>query len=179
MNRAVHRDLGYFFMFMSIIYGISGIAMNHRHEWNPNYNITQQTHQLELPPQPMEDSKELSSFFLNQVDPKATYRTQLVQNNNLRIFVEHGSLNVDLLSGQAQYEIIRRRPVLYHFNQLHYNTPQKLWTWFSDAYALGLIILAVTGLFILKGKNGITRRGAWLTAAGVIVPLILIFLYFS
>ncbi len=178
MNRAVHRDLGYFFMFMSIIYGVSGIAMNHRHEWNPNYNITQQSYQLELPRDSMEASKELSLFFLNQVDPKATYRTQLIQNNNLRIFVEQGSLNVDLQSGVAHYEIIRRRPVLYHFNQLHYNTPQKLWTWFSDAYALGLILLAVSGLFILKGKNGITRRGAWITAAGVMVPLLLIYLYF-
>ena len=34
------------------------------------------------------------------------------------------------------------------------------------------MLLAITGLFILKGKNGITRRGAWLTALGIVVPII-------
>lgn len=36
-NRWLHRELGYLFFGMSIIYGLSGIALNHhvaRH-WNP------------------------------------------------------------------------------------------------------------------------------------------------
>jgi hypothetical protein len=37
-------------------------------------------------------------------------------------------------------------------------------------YAVSLILLAVTGLFVLKGRHGITRRGGWLTAAGVVLP---------
>jgi uncharacterized protein len=35
-----------------------------------------------------------------------------------------------------------------------------------------LILLAIGGLFMVKGKNGITRRGALLTAAGLIIPII-------
>lgn len=177
MNRAVHRDLGYFFVGMAVIYGLSGIAMNHRHDWNPSFIITQESHQLELPTDSPEDEKEMSLFFLDQVDPKATYRTQLVQENNLRIFIEKGSMNVNLLTGEAHYETIRKRPVFHPINQLHYNTPRKLWTWFSDAFGLGLIILAISGMFILKGKNGITRRGAWITATGILIPLFLLFLY--
>jgi hypothetical protein len=49
--------------------------------------------------------------------------------------------------------------------------------WFSDVYAAALALLAVTGLFVLKGKQGIKGRGAWLTASGVIVPLILAWLF--
>jgi hypothetical protein len=42
---------------------------------------------------------------------------------------------------------------------MHLNHPKKLWTWMADIYAAVLIILAVTGLFVLKGKKGITGRG--------------------
>lgn len=42
----------------------------------------------------------------------------------------------------------------------------------ADIYAVVLLILAVTGLFVLKGKKGITGRGAWLTGAGILVPVI-------
>ena len=62
--------------------------------------------------------------------------------------------------------------MLYAFNQLHLNTPKRLWTWVADIYAIGLIVLAVTGMFVLKGRTGITGRGAWLTGAGVLLPVI-------
>ena len=43
INRVIHRDLGYFFTGMIIIYTVSGIALNHRNDWNPNYSITTRT----------------------------------------------------------------------------------------------------------------------------------------
>ena len=179
LNRAVHRDLGYFFFGMAIIYGLSGIALNHRHQWNPNYIITQDTFQLQLPVGQEKANRELALFLLEQIDEASSYRTQLLSGQSLRIFIEGGSVNVNLGSGEARLEKIRKRPVFHQVNFLHYNTPRKLWTWFSDAFAGGLIILAITGLFIIRGKNGITGRGAWLTGAGVIIPLVLLYLYIN
>ena len=40
-----------------------------------------------------------------------------------------------------------------------------------------LILVAITGLFVLKGKKGITGRGAWLTGAGVLIPLVFLVMY--
>jgi hypothetical protein len=178
INRAIHRDLGYFFFGMAIIYGLSGIALNHRHHWNPNYIITQKAYQLEMPVTE-KSGKELSVFFLEQIGEEKNYRTQILSGQNLRIFIDGGNVNVNLASGSANIEKIRKRPVFHEVNFLHYNTPKKLWTWFSDAFAAGLIILAISGLFILKGKNGITRRGAWITSAGVIIPIVLLYLYLN
>ncbi len=175
-NRAIHRDLGYFFVGMAIIYGVSGIAINHRDDWDPNYLVSQKSISLKLPHQNMEE-KGLALFFLEQVDEQNSYRTHLASGETFRIFIKDGSLEVNLPDGEAKFETIRKRPVFYQLNFLHYNTPKKLWTWFSDLFAVGLIILAITGMFVLKGKNGITRRGAWITAAGIIIPLVLLFVY--
>ena len=178
INRAVHRDLGFFFFGMCIIYAISGIALNHRHQWNPNYIIKQESHSLELNQQ-TEDQSEAALNYLDQIGRRGEFRTSLKSGNELRIFIKDGSLTVNTITGQGELEIIRPRPVFRELNFLHYNTPRKLWTWFSDIFAASLILLAFTGLFIIKGKNGISRRGAWLSGAGIIIPLVLLFYYLN
>jgi hypothetical protein len=62
--------------------------------------------------------------------------------------------------------------VLYEFNQLHLNAPKGLWTYIADLYALALIALSVTGMFVLRGRLGMAGRGAWLVGAGVLVPVV-------
>ena len=179
INKAIHRDLGYFFFGMSIIYGLSGIALNHRHHWNPNYIVNQEQFELELPSTEYDDNKALALYFLEQIEEQNNYRTQINRGEILRIFINGGSVDVDRRTGQAELERLRKKPVFYEVNYLHYNVPKKLWTWFSDLFAGALIILAISGLFILRGKNGITRRGAWITGAGIVIPLIMLYVYLS
>ena len=62
-------------------------------------------------------------------------------------------------------------------NQLHLNAPKGVWTVIADIYAFGLILMALTGMFVLKGKAGITGRGAWLVGAGVLLPVVYWLLY--
>jgi hypothetical protein len=47
----------------------------------------------------------------------------------------------------------------------------------ADLFAIVLGLLAITGLFVLKGKKGITGRGAWLTIAGIAIPVLFLILY--
>lgn len=177
LNRVLHRDLGYIFFGMTIIYALSGIALNHRHEWNPNYIITREEFVKDIEIGPEQPDKEYALKILEDLGIDANYRTHLLAGNNFRIFVEGGSININVSDGSGNLEIIRRRPLFNQINYLHYNTPRKLWTWFSDLYAAGLIIIAITGLFIIKGRNGITGRGAWLTTLGIIIPIAFLFFY--
>ena len=62
--------------------------------------------------------------------------------------------------------------MLYEFNQLHLNAPKGLWTVIADLYALALIVLGVTGMFVLRGRLGLSGRGGWLVGAGVLLPAI-------
>ena len=48
--RVIHSDTGYIFFGMSIIYGLSGIALNHMDDWNPDYIIKTRELTLDNPP---------------------------------------------------------------------------------------------------------------------------------
>ena len=177
LNRILHRDLGYFFFGMTIIYALSGIALNHSHEWNPNYIITLEEFETATISEPEKANRETALEILKNLEIENDYKTHLVSGNNFRIFVKGGSLTVNMPEGRAKLELIRKRPVFNQINILHYNTPKLMWTWFSDIYAGSLIIISITGLFIIRGKNGIKGRGAWLTGAGIIIPIIFLYIY--
>ena len=70
-------------------------------------------------------------------------------------------------------ERVVRKPFFFGVNFLHYN-PIKYWTYFSDLYCIGLIVLAITGLVVRKGENGLSGMGGWLTLCGVLIPFIYI-----
>jgi hypothetical protein len=179
LNRSLHRDLGYIFFFLTIIYGLSGIALNHIDDWNPSYIIrNREIHVESIPTNKTDISQSVVSNLLKEYAPNEKYKNHYFPNDNtLKIFIKNGSIIIDLETGQGNIETSKRRPIFHQFNYLHYN-PHKLWTWISDIYAVSLLLLAITGLFILKGKNGITRRGAWLTGIGIIVPIIFLLIYY-
>lgn len=171
LNRSIHRDLGYFLFGMTLIYALSGIALNHLNDWNPNYVI--ESRDVEIDPADL--SKTMSKIqvqsVLSAIASNEEYKNHFFPDNQLKIFIEDGSVVLDLSSGKGKLETSRKRPLFHEINYLHYN-PQRWWTYFSDFFAVGLLTLAISGLFILKGKNGIKGRGAWLTLAGILIPVL-------
>jgi len=177
-NNILHRDVGYVCAGLTIVYVVSGVAVNHVHAWNPTYQVEERTAAIGPLAAPDLATPEGVRRLLAQLDLPPDYRTTFRPDSaSLRIFVENGTVDVDFATGQATVEMVRERPVLGAFNFLHLNHAKKLWTWVADIYAVALGLLAITGLFVLKGKKGITGRGAWLTAAGVVVPVLFLWLY--
>ncbi|MFO8053821.1 MAG: PepSY-associated TM helix domain-containing protein [Bacteroidales bacterium] len=178
INRAVHRDLGYFFVAMCIIYGLSGIALNHLDDWNPNYIIHSQEFSIATERYGSDIGKAEVMEILSGAELEDSYKDyeHFPSSGRLKIFIEGGSITVDMKGGTGRIETIQRRPVFYEVNFMHYN-PGKVWMWFSDIFSASLIILSISGMFILRGKKGIKGRGAVLVSAGVVITLILIFLY--
>ncbi len=177
LNRALHRDLGYFFIGMCLIYAVSGIAINHIRDWNPNYVINSQSYKVEGNISRDFISKDKIDEILNALGEKSNYKSHYFPaEDKLRIFIDGGNVSVDLNTGDCTLETIRRRPIFFEINRLHYN-PGVLWTWFSDAFCVALAFLSISGLFILKGKKGLKWRGTILGLIGIIVPIILLLLY--
>jgi hypothetical protein len=180
LNNAFHRDLGYFFFGMAIIYGLSGIALNHLNDWDPSYQVTRQEVKIDKSSLSDNITTERAAAVLKSLGETARYKKHYYPSvGYVKIFFDGGSLVIDLDSGAGVIEKIRKRPVFFEVNYLHYNNPKFLWTWFSDIFAGGLVVLAVTGLFMVRGKNGFKRRGVWFVSVGVIIPLIFLILYYS
>jgi len=98
-------------------------------------------------------------------------------DDRLKVFLKNGTMEMDLKTGEGLLETVKRRPILYEVNFLHYN-PGRWWKWFSDVFCVAWIIISITGLFIIKaGKHSIKRRGAVWTIAGVVIPILLLLLY--
>ena len=46
LNNALHRDVGYLIVGLTIVYGVSGLAVNHRADWNPSYRTAKRALQI-------------------------------------------------------------------------------------------------------------------------------------
>ena len=98
--------------------------------------------------------------------------------NEIDIFLDGKTVSANVQTGLVTIEKINNRPVFKKMNFLHLNTPKKLWTWISDVFAASLILLAITGLFMIKGKKGFKGRGKWLFALGTLIPILFLFFYY-
>lgn len=174
-NRAVHRDFGYLFFTMTVIYALSGIALNHRNEWNPNYIIIEKSIS-EAPLTTKPDKKQVLEI-LKKYDVDGDYRKHYFPSaTRMKVFLSGGVAVMDLETGEGYIEMTKKRLIFREANYLHYN-PSAYWTWFSDIFSGALILLAISGILIPRGSDGLSARGAWLTILGVLIPLFFIIYY--
>jgi hypothetical protein len=171
LNNVLHRDTGYLVVGLTLAYAVSGLAVNHRADWNPNYRIEKTVRQIE--PIAAREREAVTEEALRKLQlderPRSAFRPD---PETLQLFFEKHTYAIDLPTGAVIVESSRPRPVLYELNQLHLNTPKGAWTLIADAYAVALILLSVTGMFVLKGRVGLGGRGKWLVAAGVLLPVV-------
>ncbi len=170
-NNILHRDIGYLVVALTLIYGVSGIAVNHTADWNPSYAVEKRA--LEIGPLAGETRDELVREARERLrltdEPANAFRPD---PETLQLFYARLTYSIDIPTGKVLVEEVRPRRVLFEFNQLHLNAPKRVWTYIADLYAVSLIVVAITGMFVLKGKTGITGRGAWLVGLGLAIPLL-------
>jgi uncharacterized protein len=178
LNRATHRDVGYFFVGMILIYSISGIAINHLDDWNPNYVVKAWEAPIYKDYNEANFNKAEAEALIEEWGINEKYRKFYWNNNgNIKVFFKNGTAIIDPINKTASIETLNRRAIFHTVNWLHYN-PNSVWKWFSDIFAVALILLSITGIFILKGKNGLKWRGTILIGIGIIVPLVFLFFFY-
>ena len=136
--RILHRDFGYLAFGLTIIYSISGIAVNHSSDWNPNYIITHDS--LKVPP--MLDSSltkdEMVAYVISNLNEKDSVISSFKSSPTVvDIFFDGKSYKADLKTGRIKTEAVEDRAVIRQTNYLHLNAPKKLWTYVADAFAVG------------------------------------------
>ena len=176
LNRVLHRDIGYLTVGFTLIFAISGIAVNHIQDWNPNYSISKT--ESAIPPIVTQSEDEMVQHVLRHVSLSAPVKNTFRSSpNELKIFFDGSTLYYNSRTGSVIEERVVERSLFYDVNYLHLNHAKKIWTWVSDLFAVFLIFLSISGLFILKGRQGIKGRGAVLTMIGFAIPVFFLLLY--
>lgn len=169
-NNTLHRDVGYLVVALTLVYGISGLAINHMADWNPSYR--QQKTALTIAPLTATDRDGMVKEALPQLgiteEPRNAFRPD---PDTLQIFLKEKTYLIDVPTGQVIVDQVRPRPVLFEMNQMHLNATKGVWTVVADLYAIALIFMAISGMFVLRGKTGLTGRGKWFVLVGALIPL--------
>ncbi len=173
--RFLHRDFGYFYVGLILCFSISGIALNHRDIFNAQtYSVRSETIQLvnkdSLSISPESYIQNISLSFT-----KNKFRGIRVNNNEARVYYENAFANIDLLTGKGEIEYVETIPVLGHMSILH-KSMDKWWVWFSDIFAMALILISITGILLSKGKYSFKKRGWIMASIGLLFPILILFL---
>lgn len=168
--RVLHRDLGFVMVGLCLVYGISGILLNRIEKRDPSYKIEQRTEDFTRHLTPDEFKKAWES-----VDGRPALNSIGETGEKYRLLLQGGVGEYDPSTGSVYYETSKRKPFAYWVNRLHYNRVGG-WSLMADIFAAGLIFFAVSGLFMVKGKNGIAGRGKWYLIIGLLIPVIYILL---
>jgi hypothetical protein len=168
--RAVHRDVGYTAVGLTFVYAVSGLAVNHVAAWDPNFQSSTRTHELggAIPDDDEAAKAQVLSRLGIEDAPREVYR----EGDSLELLFEHRTLHVTTATGHVVDEQQKPRFFVRAANWLHLNRGKKAWTYFADSYAIGLLFLATSGLFMLAGKKGLFGRGLFFVTAGVAIPLV-------
>jgi uncharacterized protein len=172
--RAIHRDVGYSAVGLTVVYAASGLAVNHVADWDSNFMRTSEIHELGAP-LPADDQA-ASRLVLDKLRvgdaPKEVYR----EGDELEILFEHRTLHAAATTGHVVDEAQKPRFFFRVANWLHLNRGKKAWTSFADAYAVALLYLALSGIFMLPGRRGIVGRGAVFVLLGAAIPIVYVIL---
>lgn len=176
LNRSLHRDIGYFCIGLVIIFAVSGIAVNHKDDWNPNYRVEQAVISASAQKWSLDNDTKLTNQLLakSKIDEKVK-ASYWASPSQFKLFFKNGNnLLLNLKDQQIVYEKITPRHVFQAFNRLHLNETKASWVIFSDAFAALLIFLALSGLFMIRGKHspwGI--KSLWILS-GIALPAVYI-----
>jgi len=170
--RVLHRDVGYTAVALTLAYSISGVAVNHTDAWTPSYSFDIEAVEIGALPAEGYDAMEahvVRSLGIERTEVRGRF---MDADHEFRLFLaDDQEISVDVRDGRGRFKRMSSRPLLYEVNVLHLNRLKGLWTWVADLFAVALILLAVTGLFMTKGRTGLGRRGKWFVAAGLLLPL--------
>lgn len=196
----LHRDVGFLCLGLTLVYGISGIAVNHRHHWDYNRSTRiervgiasaaalldnlPESRRAEIARDPRVLTSEEQALLVQRL-VRVLGRDGQPRNvfwrgpDRLSLFFETGdrdTVDYEPSTGAMTHRMSRDRFLLRDMNYLHLNEGHSLWTWAADIYAVLLTFLAISGTLVVKGRYGLRGRGGVLAALGVLTPVVALIL---
>jgi uncharacterized protein len=170
--RVIHRDIGYVCVALILTYALSGIAVNHADDWNPSIRTAHRPVDIGALPAGTREQRTNIVIERLDLDPATVRGSVLDSETTLRLILPDGAeVSVDTTTGRGTQTRFEKRAVFFEVNELHLNNLKGAWTYIADLFAVALIVLALTGMVMMKGDRGLTGRGKYFVGAGLLVPI--------
>jgi len=166
--RKIHRWVGLFCFGLVVFYCVTGIALNHRRDFDYFLDRFRTTQPLAAPM----DTTALTNLLdrlaaLTGEDRPPTVVKITPDGTVALLYGSHGVVTYRFAAGSSVMERIEKRPwqpwtLLNRFHKVA--GTRTLWLMVADVAAAGLILVSITGLFVLR-----YRRLDWLLLAGGLV----------
>lgn len=159
---------------LTVIFAVSGIAVNHIEHWNPNYTITRNFHDFTVSSDLTED--QIVQAVVKRFKITEKYKTSFYESmDSVKLFFhEDLTIRINFTNQIAEIEKVNRRFLLHSFNRLHLNHIKSYWTYISDLFAVAMLFFAFSALFMVRGKKGAMGRGGIFILIGILVPIIVL-----
>jgi len=187
--RSLHRDLGYFVIGLTLIYALSGILLSGRAlGWlEQEYNIIKvMSLNIEKNKVLKNLDKELKEGQFDNMpasilkDASRSLRHYKFKNEKDNIFIykaRKNTITYNHKTGEIRYLLRAHPPWIKQFIVAHKASHNNVWFYLAILYSIILSFLAISAMFMVKGKMGFKKRGVYFMLAGFLV--IFAFLYFA
>ncbi|MFA5046239.1 MAG: PepSY-associated TM helix domain-containing protein [Paludibacter sp.] len=173
--RTLHATLGYFYVGLIISFALSGLFMNHRQSWHPDkYTIEKKEIVLDHPIDEQLITDEFVAGLIKKQGIDDKVRRHNLRKGELRISCANYDIDIELKTGKAEITKFVKTPLVSHIMDLHKNI-SVWWIYYSDAFAISLIIIAVTGLMMKSPSPAARKRIRILVVSGLLFPLLFVF----
>ena len=166
-----HRRLGFLVTGMLLVFAVSGLALNHQSHWDPYYSTSKAREMVEgLRPSMSED--ELDLYLRKRYDLQESLESSFWESSHIvtMSYTNGISFVVDLRHGSIVEAVTRKRPGLYNLIHLHLNGIKGLWIFAADLFAGGLILLSLSGIYLVRGR--FSRNEFFFLTAGMLMPVV-------
>lgn len=160
--RALHRDIGFMVIGLTIVYGLSGIVLMYR-----DTDFLKREKQIEQTLEPNISEAELGKALRMR-------NFEVVKTEGDIVYFENGTYNKS--TGVAQYKAKQLPAWLDKFNKFHKTASKNLIHWAGIIYAVLLLFLAISSFWMFKPKSKMFKRGLVFAGIGLVLAIVVLLL---
>jgi hypothetical protein len=102
-TRAIHRDLGYFYVGLILSFALSGVMMNHRDSWHPEkYTLSITEIQKKLPPEDSITESYVKNYLVNELGINDKIKKHFVRKGKLKILAENHEVEIEVATSKGE-----------------------------------------------------------------------------
>jgi hypothetical protein len=192
ISRSLHRDLGYFFIGITLIYAITGFILSARglgwfkYDYNFQTNISKNISSDDFKEKLITEAKNGKLDYIYKVGTKSVVeknikRLTFSKEENDTLYFDYKYMHViyNKNSGEANIDYKSYPAFLQMFISSHLSSNNRAWYYLALVYSIVLAFFALSAIVMVKGKYGFKKRGLSLMLAGILTVAIFLFFSFS